>query len=44
MFWLGTRQAGSAKFGLHHPKFLPDDSIIDLGIQAYKLLLNYLKQ
>jgi N-acetyldiaminopimelate deacetylase len=44
MFWLGTRQPRSAKFGLHHPKFLPDDSIIDLGIEAYKLLLNYLNQ
>ncbi|MFZ0455590.1 MAG: amidohydrolase [Ignavibacteriaceae bacterium] len=40
MFWLGTRQPGAAKFGLHHPKFLPDDSIIDLGIDAYKLILN----
>ena len=40
MFWLGTRQPAAAKFGLHHPKFLPGDSIIDLGIEAYKLILN----
>ena len=40
MFWLGTRLKGDQKYGLHHPKFLPDDSIIDLGIEAYKLILN----
>ena len=40
MFWLGTRQPGIAKFGLHHPKFLPDDSIVNLGVEAYKLLLH----
>jgi N-acetyldiaminopimelate deacetylase len=40
MFWLGTRQPEENKYGLHHPKFLPDDSIIDLGISAYKLILN----
>ena len=38
MFWLGTYNG--KKFGLHHPKFLPDDSVIDLGIESYKLILN----
>lgn len=40
MFWLGTRRSEDKKYGLHHPKFLPDDSIIDIGIESYKLLLN----
>lgn len=39
MFWLGTRHSEEKKYGLHHPKFLPDDSIVDLGIEAYKLIL-----
>jgi N-acetyldiaminopimelate deacetylase len=38
MFWLGTYNG--KKYGLHHPKFLPDDSAIDLGIDAYKLIIN----
>ena len=38
MFWLGT--FNGKKYGLHHPKFLPDDSVIDLGIEAFKTILN----
>ncbi len=38
MFWLGTSQG--ERFGLHHPKFLPDDSIIEVGISALKEILN----
>ncbi len=38
MFWLGTYK--NVKHGLHHPKFLPDDSVVDLGIEAYRLILN----
>lgn len=36
MMWLGTRTGDF--YGLHHPKFLPDDSIIQDGINVYKLL------
>ncbi len=32
MFWLGTSQG--ERFGLHHPKFLPDDSIIEIGYKC----------
>jgi N-acetyldiaminopimelate deacetylase len=38
MFWLGTRTG--EQFGLHNPKFLPDDSIITTGIEIYKAILN----
>ncbi len=38
MFWLGTRIG--EQFGLHNPKFFPDDSIIELGIEIYKVILN----
>ena len=39
MFWLGT--AKDKKYGLHNSKFLPDDSIIETGINAFKeILLN----
>jgi N-acetyldiaminopimelate deacetylase len=37
MFWLGT--STGEKFGLHNPKFIPDDSIINLGIDIYKVIL-----
>jgi len=37
MFWLGT--STGSRFGLHNPKFLPDDSIIEDGIAAIKLIL-----
>jgi len=36
MMWLGTRTGDF--YGLHHPKFLPDDSIIQDGINVYKRL------
>jgi N-acetyldiaminopimelate deacetylase len=38
MFWLGTRT--EAQFGLHNPKFLPDDSIISKGIDIFNVILN----
>ncbi len=38
MFWLGTSKG--ERHGLHHPKFLPDDSIIEIGIKAFKEILN----
>ncbi len=38
MFWLGTGKG--KQFGLHNPKFLPDDSIINTGIEIYKAILN----
>ena len=38
MFWLGTRTG--EQYGLHNPKFFPDDSIIELGIDIYKVILN----
>ncbi|MBN2279945.1 MAG: amidohydrolase [Candidatus Marinimicrobia bacterium] len=37
MMWLGSR---TGEFhGLHHPKFLPDDSIIEDGIEVFNLLV-----
>jgi N-acetyldiaminopimelate deacetylase len=38
MFWLGTRT--DVQFGLHNPKFLPDDSIITKGIDIFEVILN----
>jgi N-acetyldiaminopimelate deacetylase len=38
MFWLGTRT--DSQFGLHNPKFLPDDSIISKGIDIFNIILN----
>jgi N-acetyldiaminopimelate deacetylase len=39
MFWLGT--STGSKYGLHNPKFLPDDSVIEDGISVFKeILLN----
>lgn len=38
MFWLGTRTG--EQFGLHNPKFLPDDSIISKGIDIFKVILS----
>ncbi len=37
MFWLGTSKG--EKHGLHNPKFLPDDSIIDIGIDIFKRII-----
>jgi N-acetyldiaminopimelate deacetylase len=38
MFWLGTRK--DEQFGLHNPKFLPDDSIINKGIDIFNIILS----
>jgi N-acetyldiaminopimelate deacetylase len=38
MFWLGTLT--NYKYGLHNPKFLPDDSIIKKGIDVFNVILN----
>jgi N-acetyldiaminopimelate deacetylase len=38
MFWLGTSKG--ERHGLHHPKFLPYDSNIEIGINAFKKILN----
>jgi N-acetyldiaminopimelate deacetylase len=38
MFWLGTRT--NIKYGLHNPKFFPDDSIINKGIDIFSIILN----
>lgn len=37
MFWLGT--CTREKHGLHNPKFLPDDSIIETGILAFRKII-----
>jgi N-acetyldiaminopimelate deacetylase len=37
MCWLGTSKG--KKYGLHSPKFLPDDDSIDLGIELFKTFL-----
>ncbi len=37
MFWLGTNYG--EKFGLHNPRFLPDDSIIEIGKKAFVSIL-----
>jgi N-acetyldiaminopimelate deacetylase len=37
MFWLGT--CTGEKHGLHTPKFLPDDDIIELGCKAFHTIL-----
>jgi N-acetyldiaminopimelate deacetylase len=38
MFWLGTRT--NEQYGLHSPKFLPGDSIIDIGTEIFNVILN----
>jgi len=38
MFWLGT--STGEKYGLHNPKFLPDDSVIEIGISIFIEILN----
>ncbi|GAB6189702.1 M20 family metallopeptidase [Marinitoga arctica] len=37
MFWLGTKT--NKKVGLHSPDFLPDDDVINIGIDIFKKLL-----
>ena len=39
MFWLGTSKG--ERFGLHTPYFLPDDSIIEKGIDIFNAILNF---
>ncbi|SHE83057.1 N-acetyldiaminopimelate deacetylase [Marinitoga hydrogenitolerans DSM 16785] len=36
MFWLGTKT--NKKVGLHSPDFLPDDDVINIGIDIFKKL------
>jgi N-acetyldiaminopimelate deacetylase len=38
MFWLGTSRG--EKYGLHTPKFFPQDSAIDVGIEIFKKILD----
>ena len=38
MFWLGT--STGEKHGLHNPKFLPDNSVIRIGIDTYIAILS----
>jgi N-acetyldiaminopimelate deacetylase len=38
MFWLGVSKG--EQFGLHNPKFLPDDDIIEIGKSAFLQILN----
>jgi N-acetyldiaminopimelate deacetylase len=38
MFWLGASQG--KELGLHHPEFLPEESSIEVGIKAFRALLN----
>jgi N-acetyldiaminopimelate deacetylase len=38
MFWLGTRT--NTQYGLHNPKFFPEDSIINKGIDIFNIILN----
>lgn len=42
MFWLGT--ANGKQYGLHNPKFLPDDEIIAVGEKAFALILEELME
>ncbi|KAF2956966.1 amidohydrolase [Marinitoga sp. 38H-ov] len=37
MFWLGTKV--DKKVGLHSPNFLPDDDVIDIGINIFSKIL-----
>ncbi len=38
MFWLGTSLG--EQYGLHTPNFLPDDSMIQKGVDAFSLILD----
>lgn len=37
MFWLGSRKG--KKVGLHSPEFLPDDDVINIGIEILKKII-----
>jgi N-acetyldiaminopimelate deacetylase len=41
MFWLGTSEG--EHYGLHTPKFLPSDGIIEIGINIFKDILKEVK-
>ncbi|MDP4196371.1 MAG: M20 family metallopeptidase [Bacteroidota bacterium] len=41
MFWLGTSEG--EHYGLHTPKFLPSDGIIEIGINIFKDILQEVK-
>jgi N-acetyldiaminopimelate deacetylase len=38
MFWLGTYEG--EKYGLHNPRFLPDDLTIEKGKSVFVEILN----
>ncbi|HKI78624.1 MAG TPA: amidohydrolase [Ignavibacteriaceae bacterium] len=38
MFWLGTSKSGE-RFGLHNPRFLPPDSVIEKGKNIFTTIL-----
>jgi len=40
MFWLGTSKG--EKYGLHNPKFLPPDEVIEIGENIFMTILNSL--
>jgi N-acetyldiaminopimelate deacetylase len=40
MFWLGTSKG--ERYGLHNPKFLPPDKVIEVGKNAFELILRNL--
>jgi N-acetyldiaminopimelate deacetylase len=40
MFWLGTSKG--ERYGLHNPKFLPLDEIIEVGKGVFKMILRNL--
>jgi N-acetyldiaminopimelate deacetylase len=42
MFWLGTSKG--EKYGLHNPKFLPPDEIVDTGKYIFKTILNSIQK
>ncbi|GMR25399.1 MAG: hypothetical protein BMS9Abin39_0695 [Ignavibacteria bacterium] len=39
MFWLGTSKG--ERYGLHNPKFLPPDEIIDIGKNIFRKIINF---
>ncbi|UCH65712.1 MAG: amidohydrolase [Ignavibacterium sp.] len=41
MFWLGTSKG--ERYGLHNPKFLPSDEVIEVGKNIFKLVLSNLQ-
>jgi len=41
MFWLGTSKG--ERYGLHNPKFLPPDEVIEIGKNVFMEILNSIK-